>query len=395
MQRRSPSVVADDFIPARLVLARQARGLKQGELATAMDRAQATLSKWESGSYDHSPDFAAVAQLSEILRVQGSWFYKPLVHDTRAAFYRSLKSALHMARDKAAAKLQFVEDIAHALSERIEFPFVDIPDLMQGREYKTLRADDIDIVATQLRDYWGLGDDPIDDLLVVMENAGIALSEDFFDSAQLDGISKWFDERPVVLLAKDKNGGARRRFDAAHELGHLVLHKNVTPEQLRADITLIEEQAMVFAGAFLLPGGPFVSDVKEFTLDAFANIKPRWKVSIGAMIKRTRSLDLISADTERNLWKYYSYRKWRGAEPHDESIPLETPLNLKSALEMVADDGAAELSIVVDEIGLAPEYLQQLTGVGEEIFAPTERPRPRLTVVRGGGEQEVPLPAND
>lgn len=395
MLRQSPSVVSDGFIPARLVLARQARGLKQGELATAMKRAQATLSKWESGSYDHSPDFAAVAQLADILRVQGSWFYKPLVQDNRTAFYRSLKSALHMARDKAAAKLQFVEDITRSLADRIEFPAVDIPDLMKGRDYKTLRSDDIDIIATELRDYWGLGDDPIDELLVVMENAGIALSEDYFDSAQLDGISKWFDERPVVLLGKDKNVGARRRFDAAHELGHLILHRNVTPDQLNNDLTLIEEQAMMFAGAFLLPGGPFTSDVQDLTLDAIADVKPRWKVSIGAMIKRAQSLDLISPDTERNLWKYYSYRKWRGAEPHDESIPVETPFNLRSAMEMVADDGPAELSLLVDEIGLAPEYLGQLTGVDEQLFKPAERERPKLTVVRGGIDKTVPLPAND
>lgn len=395
MQRRSPSVVSDGFVPARLVLARQARGLKQGELATAMNRAQATLSKWESGSYDHSPDFAAVAQLSDLLHVQGSWFYKPLREDGGAAFYRSLKSALHLARDKAAAKLRFVDEIAFSLNTRVEFPVVDIPDLMRDRSYRTLRPEDIDIIAAELRDYWGLSDDPIEDLLLVIENAGIAVAEDYFDSAQLDGISKWFDDRPVVLLARDKNGGVRRRFDAAHELGHMVLHRALTSDQLNADLTLVEEQAMIFAGAFLLPGGSFASDIRDLSLEAFADVKPKWKVSIGAMIKRARTLNLVSAEHERNLWKYYSYRRWRGNEPHDEGIEVEIPYNLRAAIEMVAEEGAPAIDSLVEEIGLSPEYLRQLTSVEREVFRQKEKPRPKLSVVRGGADREVPSAAND
>jgi Zn-dependent peptidase ImmA (M78 family) len=173
------------------------------------------------------------------------------------------------------------------------------------------------------------------------------------------------------------------------------MHKHVTADQLRNDLTLIEEQAMMFAGAFLLPGGAFASDVQDLTLDAFADVKPHWMVSIGAMIKRARSLDMISADYERNLWKYYSYRKWRGNEPHDENIPVETPFNLKAAIEMVAEDGTAELSLMLEDIGLAPEYLQQLAGVSGKLFETTQKERPKLTVVRGGGDRPVPQPAND
>jgi Zn-dependent peptidase ImmA (M78 family) len=284
--------------------------------------------------------------------VQGSWFYKPLRESGQAAFYRSLKSALHIARDKAAAKLQFVDDISCALSSRVEFPAVDIPNLMERRDYRTLRPEDIDNIAAELRDYWGLSDDPIDDLLLIIENAGIAVGEDYFDSAKLDGISKWFPERPVVLLAKDKNGGVRRRFDAAHELGHMVLHRHVTPE-------------------------------------------PRWKVSIGAMIKRAQSINLISSEHERNLWKYYSYRRWRGNEPHDEHIHVERPYNLKAATEMVAEEGVAELNTLVDEIGLSPDYLHQLTGASEEVFGPRDQPRPKLMLIRGGAASQPFNAAND
>ena len=120
-----------------------------------------------------------------ILSVNMSWFYKPLVNDARVAFFRSLKSELFLARDKASAKLRFVNDIFEALIDRVEFPEVDIPDILEGADYKTLTPEVIERIADDLRDYWSLGDDPIDDLMMVIENAGVAVSEDYVDFTNL------------------------------------------------------------------------------------------------------------------------------------------------------------------------------------------------------------------
>ena len=131
-------------------------------------------------------------------------------------------------------------------------------------------------------------------------------------------------------------------------------------EDLKRDLTLIEEQAMAFAGAFLLPGASFSADISEATLDGLADLKPKWKVSIGAMIKRLRALNLVTAKHERNLWKYYSYRKWRGNEPYDDRIEVERPVNLKSAIEMIAEDGADEVSSFLTDAGLSARDVSEL-----------------------------------
>jgi hypothetical protein len=44
------------------------------------------------------------------------------------------------------------------------------------------------------------------------------------DTADVDAFPLPFHDRPVVVLATDKNDRARSRFGGAHELGHLVMH---------------------------------------------------------------------------------------------------------------------------------------------------------------------------
>jgi Zn-dependent peptidase ImmA (M78 family)/transcriptional regulator with XRE-family HTH domain len=375
--------VPGGFVPARLTIARQAKGLKQKDLADELRFTPGTISKWESEAYEQGPDPSSVQALADRLGVEPNWFYKPLQQGAAGpAFYRSMRSELTTAREKAAAKLLFTFEIYGALDELVEFPSADIPDLAEGTDYRVLSPERIEALAGRLREYWGLGDDPIVDLMVVLENAGVVVAETFLDSNKLDGVSAWFADAPVILLAKDKDGGVRRRFDAAHELGHLILHRGVTQECIKSDLRLIEEQAMLFAGAFLLPASSFAVTSDKATLEHLSDIKPRWGVSIGAMIKRLSSLHLISESHERNLWKYYSYRQWRGNEPHDDHISVERPENLKAALELLSRDDPVTLGQVVNSVSIGTEYLTELTGVESAYLVSTATKRPKLKLVR-------------
>lgn len=367
---------AEGFVPARLRMARSARMLRQKELAELVERADTTISKWESDDHDQKPDAAVLPRLADVLKVEVSWFFKPVDRAKGAAFFRSMKSELGRMRDKAEAKLGFVEAIDNALSEHVELPPVDVPDLVGDRDFRTLRIADIEHYARTLRDRWSLGEDPIDDLLLVIENAGIVVAHDEIGSAKLDGVSRWAENgRPYMLLARDKNVGVRRRFDAGHELGHIVLHRRVSPEDLEEHFTLIEEQAMAFAGAFLLPESSFGDDVYSLSLEALVSIKPKWKVAVAAMIKRLAAMERITPEYERRLWQYYSYRRWRGFEPLDGELPVEQPHNLGTSIEMILDEGIATRADLFRDIGLRAADIASLTGLAEEYLAP---PPPNL-----------------
>lgn len=353
----------EGFISARLRIAREAKGIRQNELADRIDYAASAISKWENDQAQ--PEAAAIPLLARELDVATSWFFKPYSTGTKsAAFFRSMKSELEIMRSKARARLEFVEAIEEVVSNYVDLPEVDVPDYVGKRDFRTLRHEDIEHVAIRLREHWDLDEAPIDDSMLLIENAGVVVGEDVLGSPKLDGLSRWsYDKgRPFMLLAQDKNVGVRRRLDACHELGHLMLHKHVTPEEQKENFKLIEDQAMIFAGAFLLPEA-YLDTLISYSLDGMLEAKREWKVSVGAQIKRLANLGLISEEAERRLWQYYSYRKWRTFEPLDDQLPVEQPQNLKEAIVMVIDDGVVSARDFIREVGISAEAVSTLTGV--------------------------------
>lgn len=392
----------EGFVPGRLTMAREARALRQTELAELIEKSPATVSKYESIDKPQRPDPAILPRLAQVLQVDTGWFFKPLAERTETAvFYRSLIGELELMRNKARARLGFVETIEETLSQYVDLPEVDVPDLLEGRDYRTLRREDLDFYAAALRDHWELGDGPIEDLLLVIENAGIVVAEDEIGSVKLDGVSWWSfaTGRPYMLVAQDKNVAVRRRLDAAHEMAHVVLHRHVGPEDLKRDFKLIEEQAMAFAGAFLLPAETFGDDVYSHSLEALVALKPKWKVSVGAMIKRLGHIGAISDHYERRLWQYYSYRKWRTREPLDDVIPVEQPQNLRGSIELLIEDGFISRRELLRETGLSAEDVRSLTGLPPGFFDtdPPNLVRLKPLVKQGGdtaSEGGIVIPFN-
>lgn len=376
-----------NFVPGRLTMAREARAMRRKELAERIGRTPPTVSKWESEDYSQTPEPATLGKLAETLAVEPDWFFKPFgasrslvldnfgsgkSHSMAAVFYRSLKSELGVLRAKAKARLGFVEAIEEVVSNYVDLPAVDVPDLLDGRNVLRMRMDEIEGCADALRDHWAMPEGPVDDLLLLIENAGVIAAEDEIGSLKLDGVSRWSEEtgRPYMLLAKDKRVGARRRLDAAHELAHVVLHRGVSQDDLEKHFDLIEDQAMTFAGALLMPSREFGDDVYSLSLDALLQIKTKWKVSVGAMIKRLSSLGTISSENERRLWQYYSYRRWRGNEPLDDVLPVEGPQNLRTSIETIVEGDAATPSELRKDIGLSAADICGLADLPGDYFEP-------------------------
>jgi Zn-dependent peptidase ImmA (M78 family) len=173
------------------------------------------------------------------------------------------------------------------------------------------------------------------------------------------------DQRPYMVIGVDKGSPARWRFDAAHELGHMLLHANIGREILdRPEMhKKIEEQAHHFARAFLLPLGSFGDDLFGVSLDAFRAIKPRWNVSIATMIFRARDAGLLSEETERKLRIGMSRHKWRVSEPYDETTEAEEPRLLRRSFEMILSKSDQTPGDVTARTGLPTSDIETLSGL--------------------------------
>ncbi|HEY0120240.1 MAG TPA: ImmA/IrrE family metallo-endopeptidase [Rhizobium sp.] len=159
--------------------------------------------------------------------------------------------------------MRWLQEISSTLQHYVDFPEVDIPNVMNGLTYKQLRDEDIEGIAQDLRAHWKLGQGPCLNVLEVLERIGIVVGSIEMGTSKLDGLCSWSqgEERPHILLASDKMSLPRRQMDAAHELGHAVLHKGVTEAELKADLKEIERQAFRFASAFLMPATTYVYEV--------------------------------------------------------------------------------------------------------------------------------------
>ena len=351
------------FQPGRLRQARQVVGMTKTALAKKVNRSVGTVSKWESG--DQKPEVDALLSLTEIFKLPSHWFTKPLPEDNGAThFFRSRVSATKAAREIAKIRLSWLQEMSQIFQKWMNWPEVKLLELSERNVFQ-ISDQQIEQLAEDCRCHWGLGEGPISSVIQAMESAGIVCARDYIGHVKMDGVSTWFEseERPYVFVVADKANGIRNRFDAAHELGHILMHRLVSKEDFEVHHDLIEYHANRFAGAFLMPARSFSRDVRRVTLDNLLGLKPRWKVSVAAMITRCKQLGLIDDSHALRLYKGLSARGWRKGEPLDDSFAPERPKLLSRAAQMIVDHGLHDKASLLDELHLDADNAERLANL--------------------------------
>ncbi len=140
------------------------------------------------------------------------------------------------------------------------------------------------------------------------------------------------------------------RFDAAHELGHLVMHADAAPGSSE-----IETEAHRFAGAFLAPAEPFLAEWPGWlNWDHIFELKRRWGVSAAALVRRAYDLGALTEASYRRA--NIRLRQFGQEEPAE--LPPEVPTLLNRAIELLGDDYPLE-SLALEQ-GLSAADVQAL-----------------------------------
>lgn len=376
----------DGFQGQRLNQLRMAQNLTLAELGEQVGRSSSTVSAWEKGT--QLPEAESFDRLCHVFQVSRMWFLKPVPvavqESQRPYFFRSQASAHKQARERSQLYLAWLQEISDFFQETMEWPDVNVP-MLDANDCRLISDEEIEDIARECRDAWKLGSAPIPNVIQVMENAGIICTRATLGHVKMDGVShvSVLDGRPYVLIAEDKANAIRNRFDAAHELGHVVLHANIPATQYAKKelYALLEAQAHRFASAFLMPPESFAQEVVWPTLDNLLSLKSRWKVSVASMIVRCRDLSLLTEQLELRLWKGRSARKWTKGEPGDDALAFEQPKLMMRGAHLLVDSGIFERAELVHQIGLPPETIEMLCNL-----------RPGyLSVPPDAGDNVVPL----
>ncbi len=300
------------FQPGRLRLARELREWSQSKLAREVDVTPAAVSQFESGASRPSPE--TFDELADRLAVPSEFLSLPLI-ETHEGFFRSLRRTAVAERRRARA-------VAHVAHDLTTHP--DVIDMLPWPSFPTLPVDSIDtgrvIIedrASAVRRHWALPPGPVPNVIELIENHGIAVIRLPLGSADVDAFSLPFDDRPVIVLGTDKNDRARSRFDAAHELGHLVMHG-----QRLYGLREVEQQAHWYAAAFLMPRDDIYDELpRRVDWPHLFALKERWQTSLAALLMRARTLGTLSEQRYLTAIKAASARGWRRVEP----VPLGAP----------------------------------------------------------------------
>lgn len=360
---------ASTFNPARLALARRREGLTKVELGRRVGLTARRIAAFENEG--ESPPKATVALLADRLEFPEEFFFRPdppdLTHD--GVSFRSFSRLSASRRDAALAAAALAVEVAQWIDRRFELPAPELPDL---REVDPATA------ASVLRASWGLGNDPAPNMIHLLEAHGVRVYSLVDDCAELDALSFWFNGVPYVFLTHHKSP-ERARWDATHELGHLILHLDGPPQGRDQ-----ERDADAFASEFLLPERGFRASAPRFpTLHDVQYEKREWRVAAVAYIRRLHHLRLISDWQYRSLVIEASQAGYRRQEG---DIEREGSQLIPKVLGMLRQDGvsltdvSADLCIGVNELrGLLFSTMSVLEG-GATMLPLTPK-KPTLRVV--------------
>lgn len=329
------------FNPKRLSLARKRRGLNGKGLAERSGLSVVTISRVENGE---NPDAETIERLAHALGYPKDFFEgdDPEELDTSAVSFRSLTKMTARERDASISAGLLGVELGEWVEREFSLPKPNLIDL----SYET----DMEVAARTLREYWALGEKPIGNMIGLLEVNGVRVFSLSEETASVDAFSFWRGETPYVFLNTYKSA-EHSIFDAAHELGHLVVHRHAGAQRS----PIAEREANAFASAFLMPVADVRARMPKFiTVDVIIKAKRRWRVSAMAMAYRLHTLGFLTD------WRYKSAcielgrRGYRSGEP--DGIERETSTVWKKVLTQLwaerttKEEIAKQLNLPTDEI---------------------------------------------
>lgn len=367
------------FNGSRLRIARIYNGISLTDLSRLADISKQSLSMYENGK--NTPDYSRIQAFSRVLGFPVDYFFEDnkLNSSTETTYFRSQSTATKRDRAAQSIKLDFVAQMYKVLCEYVDFPMFNDPKVHYDGIDDVVAYDnqeavlEIDEAAQLVRECWDVGEAPIDNLQYLLEQNGVLVTGVESDNKSIDAFSQrtTVNESDVFLIAVslgDCISDCRIRFDMAHELGHIVLHPwSEDIEALsRDEFKTRERQANIFASSFLLPREMFLKDVMQYPTDLnyYRHMKKKWKVSIQAMIMRSRQLGAITDNQYQYMFRQLSKRGWRMNEPDDVLGSLNESI-MQDAIDLLFDNNVLSpkslLSIFKDNgISLYPSMIEEL-----------------------------------
>lgn len=363
------------FNPTRLDLARRRRGFTKGKLADEAGVSTRILTAYERG--DREPSEQTVTKLATTLNFPVTFFNGDDIEEPSldGVSFRSLSTMTARQRDQACGAAAIAVQLDDWIRSRFELPAPDVP---------RVSDDDPEAVAEAVRFAWDLGQRKAPNMVHLLEAHGVRVFSLVQECAEVDAFSFWRGGIPYVFLNNQKSA-ERSRMDAAHELGHLVMHSHGGPSGRPA-----EDQAQTFGAAFLTPRRSVLADApRGATVAQILKAKRRWNVAAMNLAHRMHRLGLLTEWQARSAYIQLGRMGYRDGEP--VGIEREASQILPKVFSALREEGmsrsdvARELHVPVEELNRAAFGLTVARDPDPQRGSPSPEPpvggRPDLRVV--------------
>lgn len=334
----------------RLREARRYRQLTITALAEQTGVSKQMISRYERGTA--TPGLDVFQQIIKILKFPLDYFTQKdkFIFRDDGTFFRSRLTSTQADKTPSETYKKAAGIVRDFFGRYIEFP-----NLYRDSINETTPRG----AAIELRKAWKLGNQPINNVMHLLESHGIVVSVIDSGSEKVDAHSGyvWVNDNQYYLIHIDTNSRSfyRQQFSLAHELGHFILHADTfDPQTLEApEYRQMEKEADEFASEFLLPAKAFSQSLgtERMNLDWYLRLKGIWYVAAAAMVYRARSLKLLTAEEYLKLQKRISYRGWRKGEPFDSTKYPSKPELLKQSLDLLENEKIVEAPLLSSAIG--------------------------------------------
>lgn len=303
--------------PEWLTLARELRGMTQLELSKQSRITQSRISRYEGGVGNVAAE--DIETLSRVLGFPAAFFFQTgHVYGAESTEIFNRRRKRVPARDLK--RIHGLANLHRVCGARLcyafeQFDVAEIP-IMRRRDFEKVSD-----IADALRSLWNMPAGPVQNLIGWLENASCQVHSLDFKIDKIDEVVHWIAPDPAVILINSAAPADRTRFSLAHALGHLVMHRDITP------YPEIEEEADEFAAAFLMPESDIVGSLAPVTIQHMLELKQVWRVSMAALIRRARDLGVISERRYTSLFQRLSRLGYRKREPRP--FPHESPQLVK------------------------------------------------------------------
>lgn len=260
------------------------------------------------------------------------------------------------------------------MAARFNLPATDVPQF-PGIDPST--------AAAGVRAAWGLGEEPITNMVHLLEAHGVRVFSLEKECHEIDAFSLWESGPPYVFFNTEKSA-EHGRFDAAHELGHLVMHHDPVAS---AGDRKAEQDAQRFAGAFLMPERSVKASAPwHATLPDLITAKQIWKVSLSSLVYRMHELGMLTDWEYRSLFVMMNARGMLRDEPEpgrrETSRVLAKVIDLLREQDKSTVDIARDLSLTSDLLNKLVFGLTMTPVEGGSLYGtPDDEERPKLRLV--------------